>query len=190
MFRVLATLAVSMTAVSMFLTWLEPTVGLGSRPISATQCIAGVKEAVGMRYSAITGWRGVTIVPMARSTDTKTLAAVGLPDDVHFEVAPTGDVVAHGSWKRQIRLEGADDIRIGVNDSLAGEPLAQMQLVALSTLLNELRPAFSVGGQPARIRIAHGERAAERSLAQAVRALLNVDQGKRQPGSQTARGTR
>lgn len=172
MFRVLVCLAVSTTGGSALLAWLEPASPQAVAGITPERSSAQARAAV--LTSAVAGrrWDGVTIVPLADSASRETLAAVALPEDVHFLVTRSGDVVANSAWPRQVALGGTRHIRIGVSATAGSAEIARGQFVGLRALLEELnRSAGQAGGGPLPVGL-DGE-PDDVALARTLRTLLD-----------------
>jgi len=151
MFRVLVCLAVSMTAGSVLLAWLEPAPRVPAHVATTEECQESARLAVAScpAPSIRHDWDAVLLSPIESGTDRLTLAAVRYQSPVHFVVGRSGEIAADPSWRDQVSTSGVREIRIGLRGSANAEVVSSAQraaVLALLDALNRVVPRSESGG--------------------------------------------
>jgi len=142
--RIWLCLAGSMSVGAAVLSWLEAASPHAQVPLAAELLTANVDRAVTDLGSAPRGWLGIELLDLARQPDRLTLAARQPQDDVHFVIAPTGDVLTRSAWRDQRALDQNCYIRIGLAGASATDVVA-VQRRTVRALIHALVSADTMG---------------------------------------------
>jgi len=174
----LACLAVSMTAGTLLLSWMEPTPNQATTHRTLEQYLKQARAAISSSRELSPIWKGITIVSLSEPVQSAALTAVAPQHNVHFIVDSAGNVVAYHSWRRQAPVDLAHRIHIGLRTSSATGPPPQAQLISLKTLLEEINRAVVPHASSARLPIALDDGSQNSSRVQAIRSALRGKTGR------------
>lgn len=133
-----------MSAGAAVLSWLEAASPHTPAPPAAELLTANVDRAVADLGAEPRGWLGIELLDIARQPDRLMLTARQPQDDVHFVIAPTGDVLTRSAWRDQRALDQSCYIRIGLAGASATEVVALQRRTARA-LIHALVSANTIG---------------------------------------------
>jgi hypothetical protein len=141
MFKVIASLVVTMTVTTGLLIWIEPSTTTAQELVPAL-AVEQAQRVVATEALIPTGrWYqiDVGICPEPRVSRSSTLVAMTSDDPFHFVVSTNGHVRATAFWHQQLAIgELSDVVRIGVACHCGKGELSMSQQAALEALIVEL----------------------------------------------------